>query len=176
VKLLIALCIVLVAVGARTQALPDAPMPQPDSLPRPRPPLRAFPPPHGDDLLPAHVAVSRRPPLWPLFAVGALDAAAATFDFRETLIGLRHGVAVEGNNWLIGTHPSAAQLSGRETLVIGLLVSPALIAYHFRSKPFFYASLVAPVVMAAKHIQAGNRWVDLLAGHPPQGCELGSTC
>jgi hypothetical protein len=47
------------------------------------------------------------------------------------------------------------------------------IAYIYRRAEFFYGGLTGPVVMGFKHINGGNQWKALLAGHSPTGSELG---
>lgn len=108
-----------------------------------------------------------------LAGVVGFAIAADIYDVRETEKGLKAGVAVEGNTWLVGSKPKAGPLYRRDLLVIGLTTMPSVIAYAAHHMEFFYAGLVGPVIIGAKHINGGNQWKDLLSGKPPTGGELG---
>jgi len=107
-----------------------------------------------------------------LGGVLAFAIAADCYDVSETEKGIKAGVAVEGNTWLIGTDkPTAGQLYKRDLLVIGLTAAPPTFAYIFRGPTWFYAGLSGPVVMGFKHISGGNQWKRLLEGQSPTGSE-----
>jgi hypothetical protein len=110
--------------------------------------------------------------LW-LVGSSILEQAANHYDTVETLRGIRAGVAVEGNTWLVGTHPSVRALYLRDAMTLGIIVSPSLVAYKFRKMPFFYAGCVGPLVMGIKHVNAGKKWQSLINGKAPAGSELG---
>jgi hypothetical protein len=103
----------------------------------------------------------------------AFEVAANHYDVSETEKGLKAGVAIEGNTWLVGRRPSAGPLYARDLLTDGILITPSVVGYIFRKMEFFYSGLSGPVVMGCKHISGGNKWKALLAGHPPIGSELG---
>jgi hypothetical protein len=103
----------------------------------------------------------------------AFEVVANHYDVSETEKGLKAGVAVEGNTWLVGSKPTAGQLYARDLLTVGILVTPSVVAYIFRRTELFYGGLAGPVVMGCKHISGGNQWKALLAGHPPTGSQLG---
>jgi hypothetical protein len=86
---------------------------------------------------------------------------AARYDNYETLKGIRAGVGVEGNTWLVGSHPSARALYGRDVLVIGLTTTPSVLAYVFRKWPMHYAGLTGPATFGVKSIQGGREWAKL---------------
>jgi hypothetical protein len=119
-------------------------------------------------------APSRGPKkLWALAGVVGFAVATDIYDVTETEKGLKAGVAVEGNTWLVGSKPKAGALYGRDLLVIGFTASPSVLAYVFRKPEFFFAGLGGPIVIGCKHIHGGNQWKALLAGQPPTGSELG---
>jgi hypothetical protein len=90
------------------------------------------------------------------FAIGA-----AAYDNHETLKGIRAGVGVEGNTWMVGSRPSMRALIGRDVLVIGWTSAPSVLAYKFHKMPFFYGGLGMPVIDGLKSIQGGKSWVAL---------------
>jgi hypothetical protein len=97
-------------------------------------------------------------------AVG-FAVAANVYDARETERGLRLGVAVEGNTFLVGTHPSARALYLRDIPIIGLASTPSILGYVFRSRTWLFAGLVGgPGVVGVKHIQGGRAWARLIGG------------
>ncbi len=147
---------------------PEAPMPQPAGS------LLLSTEVHNDLGAPQKESTHRKD--WIAFgAVMGFEQGAAYFDSHETVIGIRHGLAVEGNTWLIGTNkPSFGQLYRRELLVaVPIVISPSLVARHFHNRTWFFAGLAAPVAFGAKHIQGGHEWVQLLHGAAPSGSELG---
>jgi len=97
-----------------------------------------------------------------LAAAVAFELLAAHYDISETEKGLKAGVAVEGNTFLVGQHPSAAALWGRDALMLGITATPSTLAYIFRNQPFYYGGLAALIVLGAKHIQGGDEWKSLL--------------
>jgi hypothetical protein len=107
-------------------------------------------------------APSRHKQLAAIVAASAFDVAASAYDIHETERGLRMGVAVERNTWLVGAHPSTGALWGKNLLQFGLCVSPSTLVYAFH-KPaaLVYGLLAAPLVDGAKHIQGGREWVTL---------------
>lgn len=136
------------------QSLPDAPQLQAPDYTQPLPPL----PPdtwqeksHNKD--------------WFVFA-GALVAeqAAAYYDIHETEIGLRHGVAIEGNTFLLNTNkPTFGQLERREwTFYVPIVFAPSLLGRLFNCREWFYLGLSAPAAFTLKHIQGGDQWRTLL--------------
>ena len=148
--------------AAFAQALPDAPQPQP---------VEKY---VVHNYSTKFVAPSRGPKkLLALAGVVGFAVATDVWDVRETEKGLRAGVAVEGNTWLVGSKPKAGALYGRDLLVIGLTASPAVVAYIFRKPEFFFGALAGPIVIGCKHIHGGDQWRDLLAGHPVTGSEQG---
>lgn len=159
--------VLLLAASAFGQDLPDAPQPQPT------PSVRLS---YIDGTL--YDATPKNPSrgpkkLWLLLAVSAFEQATNIYDTRETEKGLKAGVAIEGNTFWVGSHPSARALYARDLFQLGVVVTPALVAYALRSKPFYYAGLALPAVLAGKHIQAGRQWQALLDGQKPTGSELG---
>ncbi len=86
------------------------------------------------------------------------------YDVTLTEKGIKAGVAVEGNDWLVGAKPSAVALYLRDSLETGLATTPCILALIFNSSPFFWAGIVAPVLVGVKHIMGGRQWATLLAG------------
>jgi len=101
-------------------------------------------------------------PLWALAGVVAFDTVAGLYDAHETTHGLHDGSGyVEGNPWLIGTHPSYRALEARNVLQMGLAATPGLLSWAWRRKPLAWAFLVGPVVDGVKHLQGARAWVAL---------------
>ena len=96
----------------------------------------------------------------------ALGVAGDVYDVIMTEKGLKAGVAVEGDTWLIGsTKPSALALYLRDSLVLALCVAPtALCATVFHNLPLAYGALAGPVAYGAKHVLGGLQWRTLLNG------------
>jgi hypothetical protein len=110
------------------------------------------------------------------FALLAVAVAFAficdIYDVTETEKGLKAGVAVEGNTFLIGTDkPTAVKLYLRDGVVIVAASVPAAVCLGLHAPSFFYAALAGPVVAGAKHILGGRAWVKLLAGQKPTPSE-----
>src|SRR5208282_2033113 len=85
------------------------------------------------------------------------------YDVMMTQKGLKAGVAVESNTWLIGDKPSAKALYLRDALLLLFCITPALFfAFVFHNVPLQYAGLVSPVVYGVKHILGGLAWRALL--------------
>ena len=151
---------------ARCQELPTAPSSTPAYL-------------QGDTQMHSKTAAfsvpgdkTRHPKLL-LALVGAVafEQAAAIYDARKTEQGLKAGVAVEANTWLVGTHPTFGRLEAKDFLQLGIATSPSVLAYMFHHEGLFLAGLVGPTVLGVKHIQAGRQWQALLDGQPPTESE-----
>jgi hypothetical protein len=84
------------------------------------------------------------------------------YDVILTEKGIRAGVAVEGNTFLVGSKPSAVALYLRDILVAGIATVPCVLALSFHNLPIFWGCLVAPVVAGVKHILGGLAWAKLL--------------
>jgi hypothetical protein len=94
------------------------------------------------------------------------------YDVTETVKGLKAGVAVEGNTFLLPSDkPTATQLYLRDGLVIMLAALPAVLCLVLHSQPLFYAALSGPVVAAVKHVLGGRAWAKLIAGAKPTSAE-----
>jgi len=150
---------------ARCQELPTAPSTAPAYL-------------HGDTQVHSNASFSApgdraRHPKLLLALAGALafEQAAAIYDARKTEQGLKAGVAVEANTWLVGTHPTFGRLEAKDFLQLGIATSPSVLAYAFHHEGLFLAGLVGPTVLGVKHIQAGRQWQALLDGQPPTESE-----
>ena len=111
--------------------------------------------------------------LFILAATTGFELIADSYDIHETEKGLKAGVALEGNTWLVGSRPSAKALWGQSSLELGLTMAPAVLSYVFRQTALYYGTAGAPVILAIKHIQGGNQWKALLAGKKPTGGEQG---
>jgi hypothetical protein len=116
----------------------------------------------GQSLPDAPTPVPHHRDLFALAGAVAFDLGANVYDVRETERGLKAGVAVEGNTWLVGTHPSARALYGRDLLVLGLASTPSIIFHLLHKRPLFYGGLAGPIVYGVEHIQGGNSWKRLL--------------
>lgn len=97
--------------------------------------------------------------------IGGLVFAEACgyYDAHETVIGLRHGVAVEGNTFLIGAHPSFGPQVARDQInVFAALFLPSL-GWIKRWPMLLGATSDAPYIEGMIHIKAGNSWRKLLS-------------
>jgi len=104
----------------------------------------------------------KHPKLYAFAGSLAFAFAADRYDVHETVRGLRAGVAIEGNTWLIGSHPSAAALYRRDALEIGFSATPALLTWFRRKHLAHYSLCSGPVGIGIGHIQGGNQWKRLL--------------
>jgi hypothetical protein len=94
------------------------------------------------------------------------------YDVIETEKGIKAGVGVEGNTFLVGTDkPTATALYFRDGLVIMLATTPAIFALALHGVPFFFAALSGPIIAGIKHILGGRAWVKLIAGAKPTSAE-----
>ena len=100
-----------------------------------------------------------------LLAVAAIVGIAGdVYDVTMTERGIKAGIAVEDNDWLVGSKPSAVALYLRDGLVFAMCVIPAVVfATVAHNVPLGYGALVAPVVFGVKHILGGLQWRKLLA-------------
>ena len=92
----------------------------------------------------------------------AFMIAADIYDVIMTTEGIKAGVAVEGNTWLIGDKPTALQLYARDSLVMVFCLAPSVVAHFLGNDPIAYGGLVSPVIFGIKHIQGGLAWKKLL--------------
>src|SRR5271157_6061830 len=102
--------------------------------------------------------------LYPLLLGIALAVAVLgdLYDVTMTEKGIKSGVAVEANDWLVGQKPSALALYLRDSLVLALCVTPtALCATVFHNLPLAYGALVSPVVYGVVHLFGGLAWKKL---------------
>jgi hypothetical protein len=148
--------VLFLCLSSGAQDLPDAPSATPQGYGEvsARPQLSFIPPP----------AVTTRHPKRLIALVGAIgfEQVCAVYDARQTEKGLKAGVAVEGNTWLVGQHPSFRALESRDILYTSFLVTPSVLSYVFHNTPFFFGGLAAPVTYGIKHIQGGKQWQTLL--------------
>ncbi len=86
------------------------------------------------------------------------------YDITLTEKGIKAGVAVEGNTWLVGTKPGAVALYLRDSLETGIATAPCILACIFNNAPLFWGFLIAPLLSGVKHILGGKQWATLLAG------------
>ena len=98
-----------------------------------------------------------------LFAI-AFYVGCDLYDVILTEKGIKAGVAVEGNTFLVGQKPSAVALYLRDALLAGLATTPCAIALAVGNTPLFWGFLAAPVVVGVKHILGGKQWRFLLNG------------
>lgn len=90
-----------------------------------------------------------------------LLAASTVYDVTATEKGLKAGVAIEGNTFLVGQHPTAVRLYLRDSLMGMLSFIPADIAYAEHS-PYFWGALIPPMVYAFLHVRGGQAWGKLM--------------
>lgn len=102
--------------------------------------------------------------LFILAAMVVFEVAADAYDIKKTEQGIKAGVAFEGNTFLIPDNgrPTAGQLWRRDTLELGLGITPSILGYILRKPTLFYGGLSIPVILGGKHISGGKQWADLL--------------
>jgi len=88
--------------------------------------------------------------------------AAEIFDVTMTEKGLKAGVALERNTWLVGSKPSAKALYLRDLLIIVPFLALGLVAVHFKH-PIVYGFIAPLAVRAVQHIKGGLEWKKLLS-------------
>jgi hypothetical protein len=98
-----------------------------------------------------------------IYAVSVAAAVAANaYDIYITEKGIKAGVAVEGNDWLVGPKPSALALYLRDGLInLPFIVLP-IVAHVFGNAGLAYGSLAGPVVIVIKHVLSGRAWAKLM--------------
>ncbi|MFZ3276604.1 MAG: hypothetical protein WA182_06835 [Candidatus Sulfotelmatobacter sp.] len=106
------------------------------------------------------------PAVYYLLIAAAFEATCSTLDSLITLRGIKSGLAIEANTWLVGTKPTADALFTRDALFLLFVCAPAgaVLALGGGHNPVFYGLLAAPVALGAKHIQAYFQWRTVLAG------------
>jgi hypothetical protein len=88
--------------------------------------------------------------------------ACGVYDVMMTEKGLRAGVAVEGNTWLVGEKPTAMALYLRDNLSLVLSSLPAIVMLFLHNTPLAYGCSAAPVAYGVKHIIGARKWAKLL--------------
>lgn len=84
-------------------------------------------------------------------------AAGAAYDIEQTEIGLKKGVAVEGNTFLVGSKPTVLRLLLRDSLYLSIMVLLGLFVHP--------ALLVGPAIAGGlKHLVGGLKWRNLNNG------------
>ena len=95
-------------------------------------------------------------------AATAVGILGDVYDVTYTTIGLKKGLAVESNTWLIGSKPSTKALYLRDGLVLALCMLPTTVcAAVFHNIPVAYGGLTAPIVYGIKHYMGGRAWKKL---------------
>lgn len=96
-----------------------------------------------------------------LFTIAmSLSLAGNAYDIYMTRKGLKAGVAVEGNTWLIGPKPSTKALVLRDSIIQGIVAALPLVL-HAVNPPAGVGALVIPVVFAIRHYLGGRAWMKL---------------
>ena len=97
-----------------------------------------------------------------LFAASiAVGVAGDIYDVTMTSRGLKKGLALESNEWLIGTKPSTKALYLRDGLVLSFCIAPAVIALALGNVPVAIGALISPVLYGVKHYLGGRAWKKL---------------
>ena len=95
------------------------------------------------------------------------EVATDRYDISQTEKGLKAGVAIEGNTFLLGTNkPTAGQLWKIDAVFTAITITPSVLAYIFHKKEWFYAGLACPFAYGLRHIQGGKQWATLLKEKP----------
>jgi len=92
----------------------------------------------------------------------AFMVAADIYDVTLTTKGIKAGVAVEANDWLVGQKPSAEALYLRDSLVMGFCIAPCIVVHFLGNDPLAYGALVSPIVCGIQHIRGGLAWKKLM--------------
>ena len=97
-----------------------------------------------------------------LAAALTVAAAGDIYDVTLTSIGLKKGLAVEGNTFLIGSKPSTLALYLRDALVLAMCTAPSVVFYAAAHNIHLaLGALSAPVVYGVKHLLGGLAWKKL---------------
>lgn len=117
---------------------------------------------------------------WFVFA-GALafEQYGAVYDAKWSERGIRSGIAVEGNTFLLGTDkPTFWQLERRDlTFYVPILSVAPVVAKLTHHRPWFFGSLSGFAALGVSHIQGGSQWKKLINGqaenciYAPGGCK-----
>lgn len=98
-----------------------------------------------------------------IYAVAVAAALCANaYDIVVTEEGIKAGVAVEGNDWLVGPKPSALALYLRDGLINLPFIALPLVSHILGNDPLAYGSLAGLAVIAIKHVMGGRAWAKLL--------------
>jgi hypothetical protein len=92
----------------------------------------------------------------------AFGLAGQIYDMILTERGLKAGVAIEANDWLVGKHPTAKALYLRDVTILTISTLPSVLALVFGSAPLALGFSVVPIVFGVKHILGGLAWARLL--------------
>lgn len=101
-------------------------------------------------------------PLVLLAICAAFCVACGIYDVSMTEKGLKAGVAVEGDTWLVGKTPSTLALYLRDSLVLVLCAAPSIAFYLAHNTPLAWGAAIGPVPYGIHHIQGGLAWAKLL--------------
>lgn len=97
-----------------------------------------------------------------LFAASiAAGVAGDVYDVTMTSRGLKKGLALESNEWLIGTKPSTKALYLRDGLVLAMCIAPAVVCLALGNVPLAIGALISPVLYGVRHLQGGLAWKKL---------------
>jgi len=86
------------------------------------------------------------------------ELVCSIYDATMTEKGLRAGVGIEANAWLLGAKPKALRLYLKDLLFLSLVTAPSVIAAAFGMPELFYGFLIGPVFLGLKHVQGGRQW------------------
>ena len=97
-----------------------------------------------------------------VYAVAIAAALAGNaYDIYMTEKGIKAGVAVESNDWLVGPKPSALALSLRDGLINLPFIALPVVSHILGNDPLAYGTLTGPAVIAIKHVMGGRAWAKL---------------
>jgi hypothetical protein len=93
-----------------------------------------------------------------------LEFAANRYDSHETVIGLRHQVALERNTWLCGDRPTSGCMNRRDCVYLGGTITLPILGWLFRKPILYFATADDPAGIGVAHVRAGNAWRKLMKG------------
>lgn len=100
-------------------------------------------------------------------AAFAFAAAADVYDINRTLKVVDRGLALEANDWLVGSKPTHKGLYLRDALTLAAVAGPLVVTLLIHAAAGAAPGmLIFPVVFAIKHIHGGKVNAGVLAGKP----------
>jgi hypothetical protein len=92
----------------------------------------------------------------------AVAVAGEVYDVTLSTRGIKAGVAVEGNDWLVGINPSARALYLRDSILGVVFAIVPAVCVALAGTAAAYPILAGPVLFGLKHYSGGRKWAKML--------------